>query len=58
MWTWHSTFVQDLREQGLDNDDEQVGDVYARSNDDGEDVGVKMTGVDMTTGAEMLDHQG
>lgn len=58
MWTWHSTFVQELREQGLDKDDEQDGDVHAGSNDDGEDVGVEMTGVDMTTGTEILNHQG
>ena len=57
IWTWHSTFVQDLREQGLYKDDEQDGDVCAGSNDDGEDMGVEVTGVDMTTGTEIQDHQ-
>ena len=57
IWTWHSNFVQELREQVLDKDDEQDGGVYAGSNDDGEDVGVEMTGVDMT-GTAILDYQG
>ena len=57
MCTRHSTFVQELGEQGLDKDDEQDSGVYAESNDDGEDVGVEMTGVDTMTGTEMLDNQ-
>ena len=54
---WHSFFIQESREQGLDKDDKQDGDVYAGSNDNGEDVGVEMTGVDMTTGTDILNHQ-
>ena len=47
-------FIQELREQALDDDDEQDGDLYAGSNDDGEGVGIEMTGVDMMTGMEIL----